>query len=56
VAGTWAARLRGPATLTLTPLAALRAGDRRAVVREAEELLAWLRPDVGTRTVRWEPD
>jgi len=56
VAGAWAAPLRGPAAVTLTPFVRLQVRDRRRVVREAEELLAWLRPDATTHVVRWASD
>ena len=55
VAGAWEAPLRGRALMTLTPLAPIAARDRRAVEREAEELLAWLRPEAPRREVRWGP-
>lgn len=55
VAGTWAAPLRGPAVLTLTPLTTVPRKVRTEVGAEAERLLAWLRPDAATRDVRWSP-
>jgi len=55
VAGAWSAPLRGEAVMTLQPLARIPAGARRAVEREGEALLAWLRPDAGARDVRWLP-
>lgn len=54
VAGTWGATARGRGMLTLTPLARVRAGDRRAVEAEGERLVAWLRPDAPGYEVRWE--
>jgi Winged helix DNA-binding domain len=53
VAGAWSARPRGPAVMTLTPFGPIPARQRRAVAAEAEELLAWLRPDTRPRDVRW---
>lgn len=53
VAGTWAAPMRGPAVLTLTPLEPIGSGPRRAVEAEAARLLGWLRPDTEARQVRW---
>jgi uncharacterized protein YcaQ len=53
VAGTWEAKLRGPAVLTLTPLGRLGHGARRAVADEARQLLAWLRPESTRREVAW---
>jgi hypothetical protein len=41
--------------MSLTPLAAITAKNRRAVEREAESLLAWLRPDSTQRDVTWAP-
>jgi hypothetical protein len=52
VAGTW--RLDG-ATLSVRPLRALAARDRRAVLDEAERLLAFAGPPDGPREVRLEP-
>ena len=54
VAGCWEAPLRGKASITLTPLAALSAARRRAVEREAEALLVWLRPEAGARELAWK--
>jgi len=56
VAGVWEAQLRGPAVMTLTALGPLAARRRREVEGEGEALLAWLRPDAPTRSVRWTPD
>jgi Winged helix DNA-binding domain len=56
VAGSWSAPLRGRAEMTLTALARIPARARRAVEREGEALLRWLRPDAGTREVRWSED
>lgn len=53
VAGAWDAPLKGRAVMTLTAFAPLAARDRKAVEREAEELLAWLRPEAGKRELRW---
>jgi hypothetical protein len=53
VAGAWEAPLRGRAVITLTPFVPLTARARREVAREAESLLAWLRPDVPVRAVSW---
>ena len=49
VAGTW--RIDG-ATLTVRPLRPLAARDRRAVMDEAERLLAFAGPPDGARDVR----
>ena len=54
VAGAWEAPLRGRAVISLTPLATITAKNRRAVEREAESLLAWLRPDSIQREVSLE--
>jgi hypothetical protein len=53
VAGAWDAPLKGKAGMTLSPLVPLSARVRKAVEREAEELLAWLRPDTSKRELRW---
>ena len=53
VAGAWEASLKGRAVMMLTALAPISARDRRAVEREGEDLLAWLRPDATAREVRW---
>jgi len=53
VAGAWDAPLKGRAVMTLTAFAPLAARDRKAVEREAEELLAWLRPEAGKQELRW---
>lgn len=55
VAGHWEAPRRGKAVLTLTALTRLSARRRAAVEAEGEALLAWLRPDAGSRSVRWAP-
>jgi hypothetical protein len=55
VAGSWEAPLRGRAVMSLTPFGALTAKNRRAVEREADSLLAWLRPDAAQREVSWKP-
>ena len=55
VAGSWDAPLKGRATMTLAPLAAISVRNRKAVEREAEALLAWLRPEAATREVVWKP-
>lgn len=54
VAGTWAAPVRGPATLTLKALGAMSSSDRDEVYEEGTRLLNWLRPDESAREVRWE--
>jgi hypothetical protein len=56
VAGSWEAPLRGRAVMSLTPFGALTAKNRRAVEREADSLLAWLRPDAAQREVSWKPE
>lgn len=53
VAGTWEAPLRGRAVLTLAPLQPIPSREREEVEREAERLLAWLRPDTDRRELRW---
>lgn len=53
VAGTWDAPIRGKAVLTLTALEPIPSPWRLEVEREAERLLAWLRPDTDRREVRW---
>jgi len=55
VAGAWEAALRGRAVMSLTPFASLSVKNRKAVEREAESLLAWLRPDSGQHGVAWKP-
>lgn len=55
VAGSWDAPLRGRALMSLTAFAPLSVRNRKAVEREAESLLAWLRPDSGTAEVVWKP-
>ena len=55
VAGAWEAPLRGPAVMTLEPFTAISVKHRRAVEREAESLLAWLRPDATGGEVSWKP-
>ncbi len=55
VAGAWEAPLRGRALMSLTPFGALSVKNRRAVEREAESLLAWLRPDATQNEVAWKP-
>jgi hypothetical protein len=39
----------------IAPFAAISVKNRRAVEREAESLLAWLRPDATQRNVTWKP-
>jgi hypothetical protein len=56
VAGAWEAPLRGRAAMALTSFGALSVKNRRAVEREAESLLVWLRPDVTRREVTWKPE
>jgi len=53
VAGAWDSPLKGRAVMTLTSFEPLAARDRKAVEREAEPLLAWLRPDAGKRELKW---
>lgn len=55
VAGSWEAPLRGRAVMSLVPFGVLSVKNRRAVEREAESLLAWLRPDAAQREVSWKP-
>jgi len=55
VAGAWAAPLKGRAVMSLTPFVSLPVKNRKAVEREAELLLAWLRPDSSPREVVWKP-
>lgn len=55
VVGSWEAPLKGRATLTLTQFTPISTRNRRAVEREAESLLAWLRPDAAARDVAWKP-
>jgi hypothetical protein len=54
VAGSWEAPLRGRAVMNLTPFGALSIKHRRAVEREAESLLTWLRPEAGQREISWK--
>ena len=53
VAGAWDAPLKGKPAITLKPFAPISVRDRKAVEREAEALLAWLRPDATKREIRW---
>ena len=53
VAGIWDVPRRGPDELTLRPLVALAARDRRAVGEEGRRLLAWLRPQATDLRVGW---
>jgi Winged helix DNA-binding domain len=55
VAGSWEAPLKGRAVMSLAPFSALSIKNRRAVEREAERLLTWLRPDAIQREVSWKP-
>jgi len=55
VAGAWEAPLRGRAMMNLTPFTSISVKHRRAVEREAESLLAWLRPDSAGGEVSWKP-
>jgi hypothetical protein len=55
VAGAWEAPLRGRAIITLQAFTALSVKHRRAVEREAQSLLVWLRPDVTPGEVTWKP-
>jgi Winged helix DNA-binding domain len=54
VAGSWEAPLKGRAVMSLAPFSALSIKNRRAVEREAESLLTWLRPDAVQREVSWK--
>jgi hypothetical protein len=54
VSGAWEAPLRGRAIMTLTPFVSLAIRHRRAVEREAEALLAWLRPGGDPGEVAWK--
>lgn len=54
VAGAWEAPLKGPASMTLTPFTRLPARQKRAVEREGEALLAWLRPDTTKLQMAWK--
>ena len=56
VAGAWEAPLRGPAVMTLTSFGSLSARHRRAVEREGEGLLDWLRPGTPSGGVAWKPE
>jgi len=55
VAGAWEAPLRGRAVMKLEEFTAISAKQRRAVEREAESLLSWLRPDSTGGEVSWRP-
>lgn len=55
VAGSWEAPLKGRAAMALAPLAPISARNRRAVEREGEALLAWLRPEAPASEVVWKP-
>jgi hypothetical protein len=55
VAGAWDAPLRGHAAMKLEALTAISAKQRREIEREAESLLAWLRPDATRGEVSWKP-
>jgi hypothetical protein len=55
VAGAWEAALRGRAAMKLQAFAAISAKQRRAVEREAQSLLSWLRPDSTGGEVTWQP-
>jgi hypothetical protein len=55
VAGAWDAPLKGRAAMSLSPFAPLSVKNRRAVEREAERLLAWLRADAERREITWMP-
>ncbi|HEY8801713.1 MAG TPA: crosslink repair DNA glycosylase YcaQ family protein, partial [Candidatus Dormibacteraeota bacterium] len=54
VAGSWEAPLKAHAVMSLAPFSALSIKNRRAVEREAESLLTWLRPDAVQREVSWK--
>ncbi len=55
VAGIWNVPRKGPGpvALTLRPLRAIGAADRRAVAAEGRRLLAWLRPAAAATEVTW---
>lgn len=53
VAATWEAPLKGRAVLTVTPLEAIEQRWRREIEDEGEALLAWLRPEIDKRELRW---
>jgi Winged helix DNA-binding domain len=55
VAGAWEAPLKGRAVMSLSPFAPLSVKNRKTLEREAESLLAWLRPDSGQRELKWNP-
>jgi len=55
VAGAWDAPLRGRAAMKLEPFTVISTRHRREVEREAESLLAWLRPDAPGGEVTWKP-
>jgi hypothetical protein len=54
VAGAWEAPLRGRPVMTLQAFTTLSVRQRRAVEREAANLLSWLRPDVTAGEVGWK--
>ncbi|MGA7910620.1 MAG: winged helix DNA-binding domain-containing protein [Candidatus Dormiibacterota bacterium] len=54
VAGAWEAPLKGRASMTLTAFTSIPARSRRAVEREAEALLEWLRPDADKTQIAWK--
>ena len=55
VAGAWEAPLRGRAVMSLSAFNPLSVKHRKAIEREGESLLAWLRPDSPERAVFWRP-
>ncbi len=55
VAGAWEAPLRGRAVMSLSAFSTLSVKHRKAIEREGESLLAWLRPDSSERAVVWRP-
>jgi len=55
VAGFWDAPMRGRAVMSLKAFTTLSLKNRRAVEREAESLLAWLRPDSDNAELVWKP-
>jgi hypothetical protein len=54
VAGSWDTPLRGRAVITLSAFAPLTVKNRKAIEREAESLLAWLRPDSDRPEPLWK--
>ena len=54
VAGAWEAPMRGRSIMSLTSFGSLSIKHRRAVEREAEGLLAWLRPGAAPGEITWK--